>query len=128
MSGAAERMRRPRRQRSASESLLAIALGLEAAVMFFVGLTVFGLRALPAPVALAGGAAAILILVAASALVRWPVGVGLGWVLQVALLATGLILPVMYGVGALFAGIWIYCFVTGRRLDRAPSAPLEGNP
>ncbi|MBI5161459.1 MAG: DUF4233 domain-containing protein [Micrococcales bacterium] len=97
--------------------------------MFFVALTVFGLRALPAPVALGGGAAAILVLVLATGLVRWPAGVWLGWALQVALVATGLILPVMWGIGALFAGIWIYCFVTGRRLDRnSATAPTEGTP
>lgn len=122
---------RVRRERSASESLLSIALGLEAALMFFVALTAFGLRVLPAPVALGGGLAAILALAVTAASVRFPAGVWAGWVLQVALIATGILLPVMYGVGALFAGIWIYCFVTGRRLDRAKAsaAPTpEGTP
>lgn len=129
---------RLRRERSASESLLSIALGTEAALLFFVGLAAYGLRALPAPVALGGGLAGIVILVIAARLVRSPAGVWFGWVLQVALLLTGLILPVMWGIGALFVGIWIYCFVQGRRLDRrraealastpAPPGPQEGTP
>ena len=113
--------RRPRRERSASESLLSIALGTEAALLFFVGLTAYGLRTLPAPVALGGGAAGIVVLVIAARFVRYPAGVWFGWVLQAALLLTGLILPVMWGIGALFVAIWIYCFVQGRRLDRRPA-------
>lgn len=120
---------RPGRERSASESLLSIALGTEAVLLFFVALTAFGLRALPPALALGGGAAGIVVLVVASRLVRHPAGVWLGWVLQVLLLLTGLILPVMWGIGALFVAIWIYCFVTGRRLDRRRADPSpEGTP
>jgi Na+/melibiose symporter-like transporter len=122
---AAERTRRPRRQRSVTESLLSVALVLEAVLMFFVAITANGLKALPTAVALGGGAAAIVLLLAATALLRWPVGVWVGWVLQAALLLTGLVLPVMWGVGALFVAIWIYCFVTARRLERraVPTTP-----
>jgi Na+/melibiose symporter-like transporter len=128
VTAAAGRTRRPRRQRSVTESLLSVALVLEAVLMFFVAITANGLKALPTAVALGGGAAAIVLLLVASALLRWPAGVWVGWVLQVALLFTGLVLPVMWGVGALFVAIWIYCFVTARRLERrsTPSTPDQG--
>ncbi|WP_354567349.1 DUF4233 domain-containing protein [Glaciihabitans sp. UYNi722] len=112
------RMRAPRRQRSATESLLSIALLLEAILVFFVTITVFGLKVLPAGLAFGGGAVLVVILLLDGRLVRYPFGVWLGWVLQVVLIAVGLLVPLMYFVGALFLAIWIYCFVTGRRLDR----------
>lgn len=108
--------------RTATESLLAIALGLEAALVFFVTLTAYGLRALPPVAAFAGGAALILLLVLTARLVRYRWGIWLGWVLQGALIATGILLPVMYFIGAGFAGIWVFCFVKGRQLDAAKSA------
>lgn len=113
---------RPRRARSASESLLSIVLGLEAILVFFVMLTAFGLRALPPVAAFAGGGALILALVLVAGLQRYPWGVWPGWVLQVVLLATGVLLPVMYVVAAVFVGIWIFCFVKGRQLDRGTAA------
>jgi hypothetical protein len=109
--------RRPRRRRSATESLLSIALGLEAALVFFMTMAVLGLQLLPALVALGGGAALMLALVATTQVLRHRWGVWLGWVLQPALIATGVVLTLMYVIGAGFAALWIFCFVTGRRLD-----------
>lgn len=117
-----------KRERSATESLLSIALALEAIVVFFVTLTAFGLRALEPLPAFLGGAALILALVVTARLVRYPWGVGLGWLLQAVLLATGILLPVMYLVAAIFIGIWIFCFVKGRQLDAAKAAYLANNP
>ena len=114
----AVRARRPRRQRSATESLLSIALGLEAALVFFITMTVFGLRILPAPAALGGGGALFVVLLLATRLVRYDFGIWLGWALQVVIVATGAIISLMYFIGAGFVAIWIYCFITGRRLDR----------
>lgn len=108
---------RQRRARSATESLLGIVLVLEAILVFFVMLTVFGLKALPAAAAFGGGAGLIAALVLVSRTLRYSWGVWLGWVLQPVLLATGVVLPVMYLVAAVFAGIWIFCFVKGRQLD-----------
>jgi hypothetical protein len=108
---------KPRRIRTVSESLLSIALGLEAALMFFVTVTAFGLKVLPPAVAFGGGAALFVLLILAARLLRYPWGVWVGWALQVVIVATGFILPLMFFVGAGFVAIWIYCFVTGRRLD-----------
>ena len=108
---------RVRRQKSATESLLSIALGLEAVLVFFVVLVVFGLKLLPVGAVFGGGAALFVLLLAASRLVRYPWGVWLGWVLQAVLVALGILLPLMYFIGAVFLAIWIYCFVMGRRLD-----------
>ena len=110
---------RTRRQRSATESLLSIALALEAVLVFFVALTAFALHIIDPWAALAGGALFIAALALSARLVRYPVGIAIGWVLQVALVATGLLMPIMYLIGAGFVALWIFCFVKGRSLDRA---------
>ena len=120
--------RRPRRARSTSESLLSIVLGLEAILVFFVMLTAFGLKALPPGPAFGGGLGLIVALVLVAGLLRFRWGVWLGWVLQAVLVATGIFLPVMFVVAAVFVAIWIYCFVKGRQLDNAKRAYLEGTP
>jgi hypothetical protein len=116
------RQRKPRRRRSATESLVSIALGLEAMLVFFVTMAVFGLREVSPGVAFGGGAVLFLLLVIAAAFARFPWAIWLGWAMQVVLIALGLLLPVMYAIGAGFAAIFIYCFLTGRRLDRQNSA------
>lgn len=108
----------PRRRRSVTESLLSIVLLLEAFVVFFVTLTVFGLGVLPPGVAFGGGAALLLALVFTVRTLRYSWGVWVGWGMQLVLLATGLIAPAMYFVTAIFIGLWIFCFVQGRRIDR----------
>lgn len=109
---------RVRRERSATESLLSIVLGLEAVLMFFVALAAFRLDVVPPAVAFGGGAAVIVVLLVVSRLLRYRSGVWLGWALQLGLIALGFLLPLMFFIGAGFAAIWIYCFVTGVRLDR----------
>ncbi|MET0990260.1 MAG: DUF4233 domain-containing protein [Glaciihabitans sp.] len=118
----ADRPSRPRRQRSVTEMLLSIVLVLDAVLIFFVTLTVFGLRALPAGPAFAGGAVFALLLLATATVLRYRWGIWLGWALQVALLATGLLLPAMYAVAALFIAMWVYCFIRGSQIDRAKAS------
>jgi hypothetical protein len=113
---------RVRRQRSATESLLSIVLGLEAVLMFFVTLAVFRFDVLPPMAAFGGGAAAIALLVVVGRMVRFSLGVWLGWALQLCLIATGFLLPLMFFIGAGFGALWVFCFVTGTRLDRRNAA------
>ena len=108
--------------------LLSIVLGLEAVLVFFVTLTAFGLRALEAPLAFGGGAVLIVALLVAGRLLMYPWGVWVGWALQAVLLATGLLIPIMYFIAACFLAIWIYCFVKGRQIDRQKAAFAADNP
>ncbi|MEQ1736970.1 MAG: DUF4233 domain-containing protein, partial [Rhodoglobus sp.] len=78
--------------------------------------------------AFVGGAALIVALILVAGLVRYRWGVWLGWVLQAALVATGILLPVMYFIAAGFVGIWIYCFIKGGQLDRAKAAHFANRP
>ena len=125
---AKEPARRVRRERSATESLLSIALLLEAILVFFVIMAAYGLRVLPAGVVFGGGVVLIALLLLDGRLVRSQWGIWLGWALQIALVAIGMLIPLMYFVGSLFLLIWIYCFVVGRRLDRRKAEYLANNP
>lgn len=119
---------RPRRTRSTSESLLSIVLGLEAILMFFVTLTAFGLKAVPPVTAFVGGGVLIVVLVLVAGLLRYGWGVWLGWLLQAVLVGTGILLPIMYFIGAGFAAIWVYCFIKGRQIDKLRGlSPVETN-
>ncbi|TQL47776.1 uncharacterized protein DUF4233 [Homoserinimonas aerilata] len=124
----AQPARAPRRERSATESLLSIVLGLEAVLMIFVMLTVFGLDLAHPALAFGGGAALMVALILAGRFVRHDWGVWVGWALQLVLVLLGLVHPALYVAGGIFVAIWIYCYITGRRLDRRKAAFLAGGP
>jgi hypothetical protein len=116
---------RVRRERSATESLLSIVLLLEGLLVFFVALTAFSLRAVAPVQALVGGVVLIVLLAVAGRAARFPAGQWLGWALQLVLVALGLVLPLMYLIGAGFLALWAFCFVKGRSLDAAKAAHLS---
>lgn len=110
------------RRRSATESLLSIVLVLEALLVFFLTLVVFALDALPPAAAFLGGGALFLVLIALGRAMRYEWAVWAGWLMQVVIILTGLLEPLMFGIGAIFVALWTYCFITGRRLDRKNAA------
>ncbi|MFF1809031.1 DUF4233 domain-containing protein [Streptomyces sp. NPDC058251] len=69
-----------------------------------------------------------------------PGGVQLGWALQIALIASGFVVPSMFILGAIFAALWWASVHYGRKIDeakarfaaqaQAQAAPTEagGNP
>ncbi|WP_285117016.1 DUF4233 domain-containing protein [Leifsonia sp. fls2-241-R2A-40a] len=110
--------RRPRRQRSLRELLGSIVLGFELLVVFLGALVLFGLHALPAWVALGGGAALIVLTIVAIGLLRNTVGVVLGWIVQLVVVAAGFLVPAFFIVGAIFTAMWAYCMIAAARIDR----------
>jgi Protein of unknown function (DUF4233) len=112
------------RERTATEALLSIVLGLEAVLIFFTTLVVFGLRAVEPVVAFSAGGALIVVLAVASRLQRYRWGQWLGWLLQGAIVASGVVLALMFVIGAGFAALFAYCFFRGRSLDRAKTAMI----
>lgn len=128
----AEKPARQRRKRSLTESLLSIVLGLEAVLVFFITLAVYGLRALPPAEAFGGGVILIVLLVIGAWAVRYRWGVWYGWLLQAVLVATGIVLAALYIAAAIFVALWIFCFVRARQLEGSnpqaaqPTDPTEG--
>ncbi|HWH96782.1 MAG TPA: DUF4233 domain-containing protein [Pseudolysinimonas sp.] len=109
--------RRARRERGVTETLLSIVLALEAVVLFFATLAVNGLTDIPTDVVVGGGAGAIVAFIVVAMLQRFAVGVVLGGVLQVILVASGFLVGAMFVVGAVFAGLWVWCLVRARRIE-----------
>ncbi|WP_128428484.1 DUF4233 domain-containing protein [Streptomyces cyaneus] len=52
-------------------------------------------------------------------LVTRPGGVALGWALQIALIASGFIVPTMFFLGVVFAALWWASVHFGRKVDEA---------
>jgi hypothetical protein len=109
----------PKKRRSTKVMFASTVLLLEAFVVFFATLAVFGLRRgeFPTALILGIGIALSLVMVCACAVLSKPWGVGLGWILQIVLILTGIVEPMMFLVGALFGLAWWYGIRTGIRID-----------
>jgi len=107
-----------KRAKSATESLLQIALGIEIAIVFFGALALNGLSLYPGIIVFAGATGVLLALVVLYRLVRYPAAQIVGHVLQVALLGAFL-WDVVMGLAALVGvGFWIFGAIRGPMLDR----------
>lgn len=58
----------------------------------------------------------------AAGLMRGPVGLPLGWVVQLLTWASALVVPAMVGVGLVFTGLWVLCLVKGQQVDAMVAA------
>lgn len=110
----------PKKRRSTKIMFASTVLLLEAFVVFFATLAVFGLRRneVSPVLILSVGSALSIVLVLACAVLSKHWGVGLGWILQLVLILSGFVEPMMFLVGALFALAWWYGIRTGIRIDR----------
>ena len=97
-------------------------LALEAFVVFFATLTEYGMGESSTGWVLGGGFVLCAVFMAACAVLKKPYGYAVGWVLQLVLIATGVLVPMMYVIGVLFALSWWYGVRTGARLDRETAA------
>ena len=98
--------------------LASAVLVFEAMVVFFAALVAKDLGDVDGTVLWTGTAVVVLACVAVAALLRHAWAYAVGSVLQVAVVATGVVEPAMYFVGALFAGLWFLALVLGRRVAR----------
>lgn len=116
---------RERRPRTLTASLLQITLVLEACTVLFATITMFGLdKFSPDWMAWIYGGILLVLFVLAAGVQHRPWGVWFGAVLQVVLIATGFLEPMLFVLGLGFAGLWIYCFVKGRQIDTQKAAWL----
>lgn len=104
--------------RSPLRTLAATTLVLEAFVLVFAALVAMRLSGLSVTQALVcGGGLAVACLVAAG-LLRSRVGYVLGWALQLVLILTGIVVPMMFGIGVLFTVLWVAGLVVGTKVER----------
>lgn len=108
--------------RSTKRALASMLMVFEAAVMFFATLVGFGLKVAGENGALlvwavGGGLAAVLILT--PAILGKPYSYWFGSLVQLAVLLTGIWVPLMWLVGAIFICLWAWALVAGSTIDAA---------
>jgi hypothetical protein len=100
--------------------------GIAAAVLVFEGMVVFFATLVALDLSdvddgtlwWVGGTVSLACLVAAG-LLRRPWGYAVGTALQLLVVAAGLVVPVMFFLGLLFAGLWFFVLYLGRKVERA---------
>lgn len=106
------------RKRPAKPQFAQTILVLEAVVVVFATLVGHGLRVAPTGVVWTAGGVLAVTLVLLSGLVRRPGGYAAGTVAQVAVLACGMVVTMMFAVGGVFAVMWFVALRLGGRIDR----------
>ena len=101
--------------------LAGVVIGTQGLAVFFGALVARALAAAndsrtSATPMVVGSLLALLCIVDAG-LLRRPWGVTLGWLLQIATLATAVIVPTMLLVGLLFGALWLTALIQGRAMD-----------
>ena len=105
--------------RSARALFSASLLFSEAFIVLFAGLVVYGLQLVSPRALVVGGVVLALWAVVAGALVRrGAAGYVLGSMFQLVLVATGIIVPMMFILGGVFAVLWLICLRVGGQIDR----------
>ncbi len=110
---------RARRANKATRGALAGVLGLEALVVLLIPRAIAFTTGLgPVRTTICIGLAVLLIV--AAAMLRRPWGIAVGSALQIAFLATGIMIVTMFLVGALFIAIWLRLLMLRRELVGSP--------
>lgn len=104
--------------RSAQRSMCAAMLTLQAIVLFLAGVVLIGVSEIGAGAALGLGAGLAAACVVTAGLLRRPWGYWLGWAIQAASLALGLVVSMMFVLGAIFAALWGGAYFLGAKVDR----------
>ena len=94
----------------------------EALVIGFAVLVAKDLSDVSTPVLLIVGGGGALLCLLLVGMLRRPWAYAVGTLLQVLLLLTGLVVPVMWGLGALFGLIWVGTLMLSRRVERIQRA------
>lgn len=111
-----------RRKRPAKPQFTQMTLLLEAFLVGFATLVAFGLRVAPPATVWTLGGVTALILVLLSGYVGRPGGYVAGSLAQLAVLGFGVLVPMMYAIGAVFVVLWIVSLRLGGRIDRERAA------
>ncbi len=108
--------------RSPLRTLAATVLTFEALVVFFAGLVAMNLSGLDRTTGLVVFSVLAVACLLVAGLLRRPWGYGVGWGLQGLIIASGVLVPMMFVVGVLFAALWWYGLHLGRRIERDRAA------
>ncbi|GAA0475359.1 DUF4233 domain-containing protein [Streptomyces stramineus] len=88
-------------------------------VIGFAGLVAMKTSGLDTGTVWAVSGTAMVVSVLLCGMLTRPGGVQLGWLLQIGLIVSGLIVPMMFILGVLFGGLWWASVHFGRKIDEA---------
>lgn len=111
------------RNRSTKSTLGSLVMVFQSVVVFFATLVGFGLQVYPDPAVIWGvGLGLSVILMVFPAVLGRPGTYKLGWLLQLAVIALGIWVPLMYVLGVVFLGLWAWGMIAGGTIDKARAA------
>jgi len=96
-------------------ALEAVTLGLTTPVMIAVA-------GVSTPTALLVGLGLCLVCLLLAGMLRSEAAYVAGWVVQGAAIALGLVVPLMFFLGVVFAALWAGAYLLGRRIERERAA------
>ena len=108
----------PQPERSPRRGMCAAVLCLEAIVVALTTPVMVTLHDVPVATALAAGLGLAVACLLLAGMLRSEAAYVVGWVLQVGAIALGLIVPLMFFLGALFAVLWAAAYLLGRKIER----------
>jgi hypothetical protein len=104
--------------RSVRRSMCAGMLGLQAVVLFLVGVTLPSVTDVGAGAGIGIGLGLAVLCVVGAGLMRRPFGVWLGWAVQVLSLALGFVITAMFALGVVFLVLYAGAYFLGAKIDR----------
>jgi Protein of unknown function (DUF4233) len=102
--------------------MCAAVLVFEGMVVFFAMLVALDLSDVNNSTLWWVGSTALLVCVVLAGLLRRSWAITAGSALQVLIIGTGVVVPTMYFLGAIFAGLWFLAIFLGRRVERLQAA------
>ncbi|MFI6847406.1 DUF4233 domain-containing protein [Kitasatospora sp. NBC_00085] len=94
----------------------------EALLIMFAALVAMQLSDVPTATVWTVSGIAMALCVLLCGMITRPGAVAIGWALQLGLIASGFVLPTMFGLGVVFAGLWWCSVHYGRRIDEFKAA------
>lgn len=118
---------KPQRVRNVStqRTLASMLLAFESFVIFFATLVAFGLRVANVPAIWAVGLSLAILMIVSPAVLRTKNSYYWGWFLQLVTLLTGIWVPLMWVVGAIFICLWAWAMIAGSTIDKARAKYLR---
>ena len=108
----------PAAERSPRRGMCAAVLSLEAIVVGLSTPVMVTVEDAQAPAALAVGLGLAIACLVVAGLLRGEWAYWLGWLLQVAAIALGVVVPIMFFLGAVFGLLWATAYFLGRKIER----------
>lgn len=100
-------------------------LGLQAVVLFLTTPVLLSLTEVGTAVGVAVGVGLTLLCLVAAGTMRRRVGAWLGWLVQLLSIAMGLVITVMFALGAVFLALYGGSYFLGARIDRERAERAE---